>query len=109
MERERVAGKFVRTGLDGDGGERPRGKKDANKAPKANNCGSFTRERVAEALPQILKIFVEEAKKGSIAHMKLLATLSGLDKGDKETPVRKRQRKSSALLMIEKMMREPAQ
>jgi hypothetical protein len=109
MERERVAGKFVRPGLDGDGGERPRGKTDAVKAPKAKNCGSYTRERVAEALPDIVKTFVQEAKNGSIAHTKMLATLSGLDKGDKEKPLRKRQRKSSAVLMMEKMLRERAQ
>jgi hypothetical protein len=106
MERERVAGKFVRTSLDGDGRERPRGKKDASKAPRAKDCGPYTRERIAEALPEIVEIFVKEAKNGSIAHTKLLAVLSGLDKGYKEAPVRKRQRKSSALLAMEKLMRE---
>ena len=109
MERERVAGRFVRTGLDGDGGARTELKTGVGKAPKAKHCRTFTRERVAEALPEIVKTFVEEAKKGSIAHAKMLTTLGGLDKGDKaEMPAgRKRRGKSSAVLMMEKMLREP--
>jgi hypothetical protein len=111
MEQERVAGRFVRKNLDGDGGARPQAKTDAGKAPKAKHCRTFTREKVAEALPEIVKTFVEEAKKGSIAHTKMLTTLGGLDKGDNvEMPAgRKRRRKSSAMLMMEKMLREPEQ
>ncbi|MGD0445043.1 MAG: hypothetical protein ABSA39_14005 [Edaphobacter sp.] len=115
MERERVRGRFVRTGLDGDGGARTEAKTSASKAPKAKHCRTFTRERVAEALPEIVKTFVEEAKKGSIAHTKMLTTLSGLDKGDKGNKAaemqtgRKRRGKSSAVLMMEKILREPEQ
>jgi hypothetical protein len=43
------------------------------------NCRSFAKRRVAEALPLIAEKFVEEAKKGSIQHAKVLMQLSGLD------------------------------
>jgi trimeric autotransporter adhesin len=78
VERERVAGRFVREGLDGDGGAQP-AEGDAAavdglsaKAPRPKFCRTFTRARVAEALPVIVNRFVEEAKKGSIAHVKML-------------------------------------
>jgi hypothetical protein len=107
MERKRVAGRFVREGLDGDGAV----KQDENKgvgAPRPKNCRTFTRAKVAEALPEIVERFVEEAKKGSIAHAKMLTTLGGLDKN--ETPVvQKRRGKSAVGKLIEKMMKEPAE
>jgi hypothetical protein len=43
------------------------------------NCKSFAKRRMAEALPLIAEKFVEEAKKGSIQHAKVLMQLSGLD------------------------------
>jgi len=105
MERKRVAGRFVREGLDGDGGAKPEENKGAGKAPKPKQCRTFTQARVAEALPEIVDRFVEEAKKGSIAHVKMLTTLGGLDK---EMPaVKKRRGKSTVGKLIEKMMREP--
>jgi hypothetical protein len=63
---------------------------------------------VAEALPEIVERFVEEAKNGSIAHAKMLANLGGLDKG--EIPeTRKRRGKSSVEKLLEKMTREPGE
>ena len=106
MERERVAGRFVRQGLDGDGAAKPRENKGVGGAPRPKHCRTFTRAKVAEALPEIVERFVEEAKKGSIAHAKMLTTLGGLDKN--ETPeVKKRRRKSAIRKLIEKMMQEP--
>jgi hypothetical protein len=108
MERKRVAGRFVREGLDGDGGAQQGDGKSAGRAPKPKQCRTFTREKVAEALPEIVKTFVEEAKKGSIAHAKMLTTLGGLDRVDKgEAPEEtKRRGKSSVRRLIEKMARE---
>jgi hypothetical protein len=106
MERKRVAGRFVREGLDGDCGAKPVENKGAGGAPRPKHCRTFTRAKVAEALPEIVDRFVEEAKKGSIAHTKMLTTLGGLDKG--ETPaVKKRRGKSAVTLLLEKMTREP--
>ena len=106
MERKRVAGRFVRESLDGDGGAQAAEKKGVGGGPRPKHCRTFTRAKVAEALPEIVKTFVEEAKKGSIAHTKMLTTLGGLDKG--ETPVEKKRRGKSAVgKLIEKMMKEP--
>jgi hypothetical protein len=106
MERKRVAGRFVRQGLDGDGAAGQGENKGLGGAPRPKHCRTFTRARVAEALPEIVERFVEEAKKGSIAHAKMLTTLGGLDKT--ETPeVKKRRGKSAVGKLIEKMMQEP--
>ena len=106
MERERVAGRFVRQGLNGDGGAKQGENKGAGGAPRPKQCRTFTRAKVAEALPEIVDRFVEEAKKGSIAHAKMLTTLGGLDKN--ETPVEKKRRgKSAVAKLIEKIMQEP--
>jgi hypothetical protein len=68
---------------------------------------------VAEALPEIVDRFVEEAKKGSIAHAKMLTTLGGLDSAHSskgETPeVKKRRGKSAVAKLMEKMRREPGE
>ncbi len=106
MERKRVAGRFVGEGLEEEVEAQPAEKQGAGKAPRPRHCRTFTRAKVAEALPEIVRTFVEEAKKGSIAHAKMLTTLGGLDKG--ETPaVKKRRGKSSVLRLMEKMVREP--
>lgn len=111
MERKRVGGRFVREGLDGDGGAEA-GQRRGSGAPKPKQCRTFARKKVAESLPDIVQAFVDEAKKGSIGHAKMLATLSGLDKDDKddksETRVAKRRRGKSAMaLLMEAMNRKP--
>jgi hypothetical protein len=106
MERKRVAGRFVREGLDGDGGAKPAPGGSAAAAPKPKQCRTFTRARMAEALPEIVKTFVEEAKKGSIAHAKMLTNLGGLDKGETPAPT-KRRGKSTVRLLMEKLNRTP--
>lgn len=60
---------------------------------------------MAEALPEIVERFVEEAKKGSIAHAKLLTTLGGLDKA--ELVVAKRRGKSMVALLMERLGETP--
>ncbi len=102
MDRKRVAGRFAGENLDGDGGAR----RAENGAPKPKHCRTFTRAKVAEALPEIVQTFVEEAKKGSIAHAKMLTALGGLDKA--EPPAVKRRRgKSTVGKLLEKMLQEP--
>ena len=106
MERKRVAGRFVRHGLDGmSGGKTAESKIWAAGGPRPNSCRTFTRAKVAEALPEIVDRFVEEAKKGSIAHAKLLTSLGGLDKGEMPAP-KKRQGKSPVRLLIDKLNRK---
>jgi hypothetical protein len=106
MDRKRVAGRFVREGLNGDGTAQPGENKGVGGAPRPKHCRTFTRAKVAEALPEIVERFVEEAKRGSIAHAKMLTALGGLDKS--ETPVEKKRRgKSTVGKLLEKMSREP--
>jgi hypothetical protein len=59
MDRMRVAGRFVRQEAEGAEGETKR-----VRAPRPKFCRTFTRNRLAEALPEITARFVEEAKKG---------------------------------------------
>ena len=108
MERKRVAGRFIREGLDGDGGAQAIEKKGVGGAPKPKHCRTFTRAKVAEALPEIVDRFVEEAKKGSIAHTKMLANLGGLDKGDAPQE-KKRRGKSVVRKLLDDLGREPGE
>jgi hypothetical protein len=112
MDRKRVRGRFVREGLDGGAGAKPPAAKEIAEvvvaAPKPTYCRSFTRARIAEALPEIVKKFVEEAKKGSIPHTKMLSNLGGLDKGEMPAP-KKRRGKSTVRLLMEKLKRESEQ
>lgn len=107
MERKRVRGRFVREGLDGVvGAQQADGAASAAKSPRPANCRTFTRTKVAEALPEIVSAFVTEAKKGSIAHAKLLTSLGGLDKG--EMPERnKRRGKSVVGRLLESLAKQP--
>lgn len=91
-ERKRVAGRFVRENQDGDAGVRP----SAPRAPRPSKVQNYTRARVAEALPEIVGRFVQEAKKGSIPHTKLLTSLGGLD--GEQTPQQTRRKDASAVL-----------
>jgi hypothetical protein len=110
MKRSRVAGRFVGQDLDGESvaGQKQEESKGLGGAPKPRHCRTYTRARIAEALPEIVERFVEEAKKGSIAHAKMLASLGGLDRH--EVLVEKKRRGKSAVgKLIEKMMKDPRQ
>ena len=95
MAKSRVNGRFVRAGS----AEAEEAKKLPS-APRPKCCRTYTRSRVAEALPEIVEKFLREAKRGSVPHAKALASLGGLDKGD-VVPVVKKRRKSFAGLLIE--------
>ncbi len=103
MERMRVGGRFVRGGLDGDGVV---GSKQKKGGVRPGSCRTFTRARVAEALPEILERFVDEAKKGSVAHTKLLTSLGGLDKAEMPK-AKKRRGKSMVALLLERLGEKP--
>jgi len=102
MERKRKAGRFVR---EDDGVDEVTVEKKSLGAPRPKYCRTYARKRVAEALPEIVDAFAEEAKKGSVAHMKMLANLGGLDKG--ETPAVKRRRGKSVVRRLLDLTKEP--
>lgn len=67
-------------------------------------CKGFAQRRMAEALPEIVDRFLLEAKLGSIAHTKALASLSGLDRI--EVPVRGARMKRRGPSLTERLMQE---
>jgi hypothetical protein len=69
--------------------------------PRPRYCRTFTRKRVAEALPEIVEKFVEQAKQGSVPHARALAALGGLDKGDVVPQVVRRRGKSLGRQLME--------
>lgn len=107
--RKRVAGRFVREGSVEEGREpvEAHEAKVAATAPRPKYCRTYTRKRVAEALPVIVEKFIEEAKKGSVPHAKALANLGGLDKGDVVPKMRKRRGKGMAGLLLEALKKAP--
>ena len=117
MTRKRVAGRFVREDAKGDadngavsGANNKAGveaKKVAVGAPRPRYCRTFTRARVAEALPEIVERFAEEAKKGSIAHVKVLMKIGGLDTGDVVPKAAKRRGKSVIQALLENLRDDP--
>ncbi len=106
MERKRVAGRFVREN-EGEGAKVV--KRSAVGAPRPKNCRTFTRKRVAEALPEIVEKLVEEAKKGSIAHTKILMIVGGLDKSSEMPKAKKRRGKSVVGRLLDDLRRQPVE
>jgi hypothetical protein len=101
MERMRVAGRFVRQEAEGAEGEGGIAKRVRNAAPRPKFCRTFTRHRLAEALPEIAERFVEEAKKGSIQHAKVLMRLGGLEGRDMPKPAKRRGKSFAGRLLEE--------
>ena len=95
MERKRVKGRFVNEGAVAE-----EEKESRVATPRPRYCRTYARKRVAEALPAIVEKFAEEAKKGSIQHMKILTKLGGLDQGEMPAP-RKRRPKSIMAKLLE--------
>jgi hypothetical protein len=76
-------------------------------APRPKYCRTYTRKRVAEALPDIVAKFVQEAKRGSVPHARALATLGGLDRGDVVPKVVRRRGKSLGQQLMEELGEVP--
>jgi hypothetical protein len=76
-------------------------------APRPKYCRTYTRKRVAEALPDIVAKFVQQAKLGSVPHARALATLGGLDKGDVVPNVVRRRGKSLGQQLMEELGEVP--
>jgi hypothetical protein len=101
MERKRVQGRFVKEGAVAE----EETKESRVATPRPKYCRTFARKRLAEALPEIMAKFAEEAKKGSIQHMKILTKLGGLDQG--EMPVAKKRRPKSIMAKLLEDFRKP--
>jgi hypothetical protein len=51
---------------------------DGVEAPRAKACRTYTRKRVAEALPEIVETFLKKAKHGSVPHAREVMQMGGL-------------------------------
>lgn len=100
MTKKRVNGRFIAEG-DGPAEEKTPAKKRRAAVPQVRHCRTYTRRRVAEALPEIVEKFLKEAKEGSVPHAKALASLGGLDKGDVVAKVKPRHKSFAGLLLEE--------
>jgi hypothetical protein len=103
VERKRVKGRFVSEGAVAE--EEIVEKESRVATPRPRYCRVFARKRLAEALPEIMAKFAEEAKKGSIQHMKILTKLGGLDQG--EMPVAKKRRPKSIMAKLLEDLKKP--
>lgn len=112
--RKRVAGRFCTERVEAaekvasPGGAESVGKAAGTRvsAPRPKYCRTFARARFAEALPEIADTLLQQAKGGSIPHMKLLIELSGLNKGDVVPRVTKRRGKSLEAMLEEEWQKE---
>lgn len=50
------------------------------KAPSPRRCRDFIRREAADAMPDIVKTFVQKAKDGSVPHFASLTKIGGFDK-----------------------------
>jgi hypothetical protein len=77
MARKRVNGRFVKGAAEET---EPEKKPVAVGAPGPRSCRTFAGNRVAEAMPEIMRAMVTRAKKGSVPHFKALLEVSGLNR-----------------------------
>jgi hypothetical protein len=111
MRKRRENGRFVQgpgvgaekvsVDVERNGGTAKRVAKELPAPPRPKYCRTFTRKRVAEALPEIVEKFVQQAKQGSVPHARALAALGGLDKGDVTPAVVRRRGKSLGRQLME--------
>ena len=76
------------------------------KPPRPKHCRIYTRRRMAEALPEIVERFLEEAKQGSIPHAKALSDMSGLNQADSADQEDGRRHPSLAKLLLKELKRQ---
>ncbi len=89
-KRVEKTGRFASRRAATEGDPKPAGAADEaekpgeakKKAPRPAFCRVYARARVAEAMPGLVKTLLDEAGKGSLAHLKVLVQLSGLDTGE---------------------------
>jgi hypothetical protein len=112
MKRGRAAGRLpkkVKEDHEVVGGAEVRERaevKERTKAPRPASCRRFTRARVAEALPEIVERFALEAKRGSIAHAKVLMRMGGLDAKEEAPKGGRRRGRTLAGVMLEQLRRD---
>ena len=101
MERKRVGGRFVKAGavpeVSEAGGAEAAGA--MLKAPRPRQCRAYVRKRMAEQMPEVVEMLMQQAKMGSLGHLKILVALAGLDKGDVDKAVKRREKSLEKILL----------
>ncbi len=106
MNRKRVAGRFVREEAEESEPEEKPMKSAVVGAPRPRQCRNYARKRIAEAAPELVDVFMEKAKGGSVQHFKSLMELSGLTKAEVAPKVKQRRGKSLAGRLLEELREE---
>ena len=96
-----------RQAAEGETGSTQPEKTRSRKPPRPSQCRDYTREAVAESLPEIIDTFVDEAKSGSVSHFNHLAKFGGFDLRPIPASV-KRKGKSFAQSLLEDMKEHEA-
>ena len=104
--RRRIAGQFVRDEVTSSDSEVSVEKRVSGKPPRPKHCRTYTRRRMAEAMPQIVERFLEEAKQGSIAHVKALSDMGGFDQANFADQDDGRRHPSLAKLLLKELKRQ---
>jgi len=78
------------------------------KSPSPKNCRNFIRRKTANAMPDIVKTFVDKAKNGSVPHFTSLAKVGGFDQHSGATEAPKRKRRSLARQLLDEVERYEA-
>ena len=105
MARKRVAGRFVK-GTTDEPEEPTSFARKGVRNPKFFK--TFARSRFAEALPEIMSVLLDKAKKGSVSHLKVLVELSGLEK-DPDPKKSKPRGKSLEVILKEQWAKDKAE
>jgi len=79
------------------------------KPPTPKNCRNFIRRKTANAMPEIVKTFVQKAKQGSVPHFTSLAKMGGFDQRPVQPAAKKPERKSLARQLLDEVERYEAQ
>ncbi len=79
------------------------------RAPSPRRCREFIRRQAANAMPEIVKAFVEKAKGGSVPHFTSLAKVGGFDQRPAAADTPKPVRRSLARQLLDEVERYEAQ
>ena len=69
------------------------------KAPRPRQCRAYVRKRMAERMPTLVEMLMRQANEGSLGHLKILVTLAGLDKGEVDKAVKRREKSLEKILL----------
>lgn len=101
MARKRVDGRFAKDG--GVPGESETSGPEAAgavvKAPRPRQCRAFVRKRIAERMPAMVEMLMKQANEGSLGHLKILVGLAGLDRGEVDKAVKRREKSLEKILL----------